>query len=105
MDDSAQVTTRVISADSTHVYCYSPPASLLSASLSGGGLAKFFISSNSIDCNPTYQTFTYLAEVSISTLSPTWVLYSSSTLVEITGSNFYSSASLQVRLTSSDGIR
>ena len=69
---------------------------------SPGGVVKVRISSNNRDYSTQNFVYSYLPMVTVTGLSPLWVVNGVGTLVTIAGSNFFASPLLAVKLQSSD---
>jgi hypothetical protein len=88
------------------VYCYTPPAYLISQSLAQfGGEVYVRISSNNRDFSDEEYIFRYDPVARIDYLSPIWIINNRDIVVSIHGEFFIQSNLLQVKLVSSDGAR
>lgn len=105
-DWSMQYTTRIISFDDKFVFCFTPPAYLISEALrTSGGDVRVQISSNNRDFSEGEYFFTYAPVPMITRIFPQWIVKDSATVVTITGTNFYSSGLITVKLESTDEYR
>lgn len=105
-NQSESFSTRIISFDEDFVYCYTPPAYLISQTLAQlGGDVYVQISSNNRDFSDEEYIFRYDPVARIDYLSPVWIINNRDIVVSIHGEFFIQSNLLQVKLVSSDGAR
>ncbi len=103
---SESFSTRIISFDEDFVYCYTPPAYLISSSLAkNGGEVYVRISSNNRDFSDQEYIFRYDPVARIDKLNPVWVIKDQNIKVSIIGEFFIQTNLLQIKLVSSDGAR